>query len=84
MLRLALAIYEYALTIEDERILVWSGRWTGSKILFLVNRLILLAIPFMTLTMYTSRVRPLFAFKGGCADHPLSRQTFQIPELAKF
>ncbi|OCH92267.1 hypothetical protein OBBRIDRAFT_467370 [Obba rivulosa] len=35
---LTVAVFEYCLTLEDEILLVWSSRWSFTKVLFLVNR----------------------------------------------
>lgn len=39
---LALVFYEYLLTLEDERVLVWQRKWTGLTVLFVFNRTLVL------------------------------------------
>lgn len=48
-----LIFYEYALTIEDERILVWQQNWTATTVLFLLNRFVMMFMAISQLLPYT-------------------------------
>lgn len=51
----ALVLYEYVLTIEDERALVWQPKWTTTTVLFVLNRVLMLFAAISQLTPYSYR-----------------------------
>lgn len=53
---LALTVYEYLLTFEQEHTLIWKRKWTGSTWLFLINRYCLLITELIQVAQ-TQKVR---------------------------
>ena len=51
---LVLMIYEYMLTIDDERVLVWQQKWTGTTALLVLNRLVMIMTAIWLLIPDTS------------------------------
>lgn len=47
-------IYEYILTIDDERVLVWQRKWTWTTALFMLNRLVMVLTGISQMVPYTS------------------------------
>jgi len=49
----SLAVYEYMITLDEEIKYFWSGKWTASRILFLLNRYLTLGIIVIGVTLYS-------------------------------
>lgn len=58
----ALAAYEYILTLRDEQMLIWHRKWTASTWLFLANRYLMMFQVIQSLTPYTSEVGDCLLF----------------------
>ena len=60
LILIALATYDYLLTIKDEKSLVWRRGWTGTTWLFLINRLLMIGnAMYDALPLFTEKVRRL-------------------------
>jgi len=49
----SLAVYEYIITLDEEMKYFWSGRWTISRVLFLMNRYLPLFIMTLSITLFS-------------------------------
>lgn len=55
--RVALAAYEYLITLKQEVALIWGRKWTGMTLLFVANRYIMVGWAVVQAAPYTPRVR---------------------------
>ena len=53
----ALVFFDLLLTFEDERVLVWRRKWTGTTLLLVTNRLLLILNASLYLVQYNAVVR---------------------------
>ena len=51
--------YDYLITLEDERALIWRRKWSGSTLLFLINRYVMLFTIMVYLIPETAHVSSL-------------------------
>lgn len=49
----SLAVYEYIITLDEEIKYFWSGKWTASRILFLMNRYLSIFIMVVAITCFS-------------------------------
>jgi len=49
----SLAVYEYLITLDEEIKYFWTGKWTLSRVLFLVNRYLALSIMAFSIVCYS-------------------------------
>lgn len=54
---LALVSYEYILTWQDEVGFVWQRKWSGSSVLFMVNRYLMIVNVVVLVSPVTNQVR---------------------------
>ncbi|RDB15059.1 hypothetical protein Hypma_005442 [Hypsizygus marmoreus] len=52
----SLMLYEYAITLDQEVKYFWSGKWTPSRVLYLVNRYLPLVIMAMLVVCFNASV----------------------------
>ena len=57
LISVALTVYEYFITLEDEFALIWQRRWSGSTLLFAATRYLLLFITLIDILPYSREVR---------------------------
>ena len=77
----ALSLYECLITVQDDIDLIWKQRrWTGSKVIHLMNRASMILIPALSLTSLSSQVRSLVS-RSGLTFADGSRRTWVFDRL---
>lgn len=62
MIRPALVVYEYIITIDQELTLVWRRKWTLVTLLLMANRYLMIGTVIFTISPTPEQVRPFLQF----------------------
>lgn len=74
----AIAAYEYVMTIPQEVALGWKKSWTGSSLLFMVNRYSMIANVIFIASPMNSTVRRISAWLQSSLTHVSRRMSIDL------